>query len=248
MKLFSVFLLAGLFLFSHNASSNDETNRICIVGFERRDFPVSLGLKKIFKDRRHVDLFLEAGPRELENCLREDYDEIILVTHAILADGDENRVSLGYFQELKGVERREFIDANINLVKVSISDLETSIYDRYTIKKQWDLKRLRKLLKRIEETPDNFPLYSSPQILFSRYFEHLSTIVESKFATGDLKLKKFRLMTCARDLILQKYPFFNGLVDLGVELDVAPASRVASFFKGRQVTNFNGPWIMKSLK
>jgi hypothetical protein len=55
-------------------------------------------------------------------------------------------------------------------------------------------------------------------------------------------------MTCASDLVLEKYPFFNDLSERGVELDVAPTSRVASFFKGHQVTNLNGPWLKESLK
>jgi len=248
MKMLFLILVAGLFLFSGLSFGEETQKKLCVIGFERRDFPVSLGLQKIFKENSQIRLVIEGGPKDLEACLQDGFEEIILVTHAFFVDGDKGRVTLGYFQELTGEARKNFIEMNKKILVEAIKDLDHSIEEFDTVKKRYDRRRLKKILKRVEETPADLPLYQSPQILFGRYFERLSSLVRTKLDNGELKLKKFRLMTCASDLILVKYPFFNSLTGMGVELDVAPSSRVASFFKGHQVTNLNGPWLKESLK
>ena len=248
MKMSFLILLAGLFSFSSVSFGQSPKKKLCVIGFERRDFPVSLGLEKIFKENSHTRLVIEGGPKDLEACLQEDFEEIVLVTHAFFVDGDKDRVTLGYFQELIGETRKSFIEMNKKAVVDAITELDRSIEEFDTVKKRFDRRRLKKILKRVEETPADLPLYASPQVLFGRYFDRLNSLVQKKLETGELRLKKFRLMTCASDLILEKYPFFNGLREMGIELDVAPSSRIASFFKGHQVTNLNGPWLKQSLK
>lgn len=244
MKKYFILLLTGFLFFSSLAFGQESPRKICVVGFERRDFPVSDGLKKIFKKNTNTHLVIEAGPQDLEKCLKEDFDEIILVTHAFFVDGDKNRVTLGYFQELKDEARKAFIETNKNLVLVRLKELGQL---KKTPNNVIERRRLLKLLERINETPDDLPLYTTPQILFSRFFELLTKLLQAKKDQGTLKLKKFRLMTCASDVVIEKYPFFMNLIDFGVELDVAPSSRVASFFKGYQVTNLNGRWLKESL-
>lgn len=246
MKFFFLIFIAGLL--SLAAIASEENKKLCVIGFERRDFPASLGLRKIFKANTNTRLVIEGGPKDLEACLREDFDEIVLVTHAFFVDGDKERVTMGYFQELTGEARTSFIDANKKLLTEALQELDRSIEEFDTLKKRFDRRRLKKILKRIEDTPADLPLYTSPQILFSRFFDRLTSLLRSKQERGELRLKKFRLMTCASDQILTKYTFFTGLKEMGIELDVAPSSRIASFFKGHQVTNLNGRWLKESLK
>ena len=165
MKTFFLTLFAGLFLFAGIVQSDDSQKKICIVGFERRDFPVSLGLKKVFKENAHTRLVIEGGPKDLETCFQENLEEIILVTHAFFVDENNERAVLGYFQELKGVARSSFIEMNKKLILEKLSDLELSIKEMNTVKKRLERRQFRKLLKRVEETPSDLPLYPAPQLL-----------------------------------------------------------------------------------
>jgi hypothetical protein len=248
MKLSFILFFSGLILFPCFVLGQGFEKKLCVIGFERRDFPASLGLQKIFKESEHTRLVIEAGPQDLERCLQEDFDEIILVTHAFFADSDNSRPTLGYFQELKGDERTSFIELNKKIITDRLEELDKSIIHHNTLQKRMEIRRLRKLLSRVAETPQDLALYSSPQIIFSRFFERLSNILRSLQERGELKIKKFRLMTCASDLILNKYPFFQNLSEFGIDLDVAPSSRMASLFKGHQVTNLNRRWLKESLK
>lgn len=246
IKELGLILLISLFTSSTLVFGGEVTKRVCVIGFERRDFPISLSLNKIFKDAEDIHLITEAGPLDLEQCLKDDFEEIILVTHSFLVDGDKNRVTIGYFKEIIGDSRETFIQTQKKLVKERLEEINSK-KGIEKLKTSFERKRLLRLLTRINETPADQALYAETQILFSRFFEKIYKLLLSKKNEDSLKLKKFRLLTCSSDLILKKYPFFLGLVELGVELDVAPSNRIMSFLKGHQVTSLNRRWLKESL-
>jgi hypothetical protein len=114
------------------------------------------------------------------------------------------------------------------------------------IAKEPNLKYQR-LLKRYQNLPEDYPLYGAPMLILGRAMEKAEGIIARKQNSGTLKLKKFRSLTCFRDEIFERYPFYSHLSQYGVELDQAPQSRIMSFLSKKPVTNFNVKWVKESL-
>lgn len=225
-RVFFVLLLLALFSTTLHAQT-----RLCVLGFEKRDFPASLGLQKVFSKHQSVHLVIEATPQDLLFCLRQGYEEILFVAHALIINQESEAVNLGYFKEMTGAEREAFIEASLQQVQTRLKG-----------------KELERTLKKIKNFPATKPIYGSPYVIMNRFFQSMEKDIQELSRTQKLKLKKFRLMTCESQKILQRYPFFNNLAGYGVELDVAPTSKVGSWLYGKQVTNFNFGWVKKSLK
>jgi hypothetical protein len=235
----SIFILAFFFLNSAFAQ-----NSLCVLGYERREFPISIGLKKLFSQYENVKLVVEAKPQDLVECLKLGYEEIIFVSHALLMDDSAERVNLGYFQEKIGRERTQFIDGTVDQLKARLTNLETQS-DPKSEKKR---KKILGILQKIQNFPSDKPIYGEPLVILNRFFESVEKEMDAEVSSHYFRLKKFRLMTCESDKILERYPFFRNLNRFGVELDVAPSSKLGSLLTGKSVTNFSFSWLKKSLE
>lgn len=225
-------ILLGLTLFSPDTYA--ESGKVCVLAFERRIHPIAKGVEKIFRHAIDTRVIIEATPKDLYKCLEDDFEEIVLVSHALQMDQTKQNVNLGYYVEKMGAEREVFIQSTIESIHKELA----------TAKKT---KKLNKLLRRYQNLPADYPLYGTPAIVLNRALEKAEKIIAGKFANNKLKLKKFRTMTCFRNQVRERYAFFTNLEKYGIELDQAPTNRLLSFIQGKPVTNFKVRWIKRSL-
>lgn len=226
----SSLLLVGLLLGAPQAFAD---NKVCVLTFERRTHPIAKGVMKIFKDAIDTKVVIEATPKDLFQCLEDDFEEILFISHALEMDQTRKNVNLGYFVEKKGQERSDFIEQMKTALE---AELEKNPKRKY-----------RKLLRKYENLPPEFPVYGAPMLMLSRAMEKAEAIIARKFQAGELKLKKFRSMTCFRDEIRERYAFYDNLEKYNVQMEQAPKSKILSFLSKKSVSNFRVGWVKRSL-
>jgi hypothetical protein len=213
-----------------------------VLAFERRDHPIARATHDFFRLRHNTRIVLEATPQDLRECVDDGFEEIVAIIHSIQMDESGERVNLGYFREIKGYDRSDYLDHQATALRRRLAEL-----DRQGRVNRAEIARLTRQLRRIEGFNSSTPLYGPPLIIFNRFFQSLERVIADQHQQGVLRLKKFRLMSCARELIQERYSFFGNLEQFGIEFDAAPASPFWSAVNGRSVTNFDRAWLRRSL-
>lgn len=239
LKSLSLLTLLTLFLSVAYASENE----LCVLAFEKRINPIAQATQRVFKNSQKTRVVLDATPKDLRDCLKDNFEEIVLIIHAMDMDETRVHVNLGYFREFKGLERDNYIELNLSKINSEIEVLQS---DARTNSRA--IKKLEQSHSNLENLSPTYPLYSQPQIIFNRFFETIEKEIIEKKNAGDLKLKKVRLMSCAKELIYGRYPFFSNLESHGIEFEAAPASRLWSRVKGKSVTQFSAKWLRSSVR
>jgi hypothetical protein len=206
--------IAAVFL----SNSALAASRVCVLVYERAPHPFSVETKKIFAQDSNADVTVEAVPSNLMDCMLGDYEEIILIAHAVENPTDKKQVSLGYFKTLSDDE-----------VQAGLKDGELV---PGTKPKGWQLGQ---------------PLYQLNEFL-PEIFRAIHEGLDAKKAAGQpIALKRIRWMSCLPKSVFAAYPEFKEILDdYQIALDVAPKQVLMSTIMRENVTGYDRLWLAES--
>jgi hypothetical protein len=207
--------LAGAIL---TGSLANAAPRVCVLVYERAEHPFSVETKKVFSGDQNSDVTLEALPSNLMDCMLGDYEEIVLVAHAIEDPSNPRLVSLGYFKPLtqdeiqKGIQDGELIPGSKP--------------------EGWELGQ---------------PLYELDEFLPEIFRAIHAALIAKKKSGVNIPLKRIRWMSCLPDRVFAAYPELQEILDeFQIGIDVAPKQVLMSALMGEDVTGYDRLWLAES--
>jgi hypothetical protein len=208
-------VMAGAILTSSVAMASP---RVCVLVYERAPHPFSVETKKIFAKDSDADVTVEAVPSNLMDCMLGDYEEIILIAHAVENPENKKQVSLGYFKPLSDEE-----------VQAGIQDGELVPGSKPA---GWQLGQ---------------PLYQLNEFL-PEIFRAIHEGLDAKKAAGqEILLKRIRWMSCLPQSVFAAYPEFKQILDdYKIALDIAPKQILMSTIMRETVTGYDRLWLAES--
>jgi hypothetical protein len=192
--------------------------RVCVLVYERAGHPFSVQTKKIFASDANADVTVEAVPANLMDCMLGDYEEVILIAHAVEDPKNKKLISLGYFKPLSSDE-----------VQQGIQDGELVPGSKPA---GWELGQ---------------PLYQVEEFL-PEIFRAIHDGLAAKRAAGqEISLKRIRWMSCLPKSVFKAYPEFKTILDeFNIALDVAPKQLLMSTIMRESVTGYDRLWLAES--
>ncbi len=242
---------------------SQEKARVCILNFERRIHPLTKHIKQVFEGYSDLRIVHEAKPSDINTCISDGVEELVIIAHSLSNDAKTEHVNLGWFLELTGKEREQKIADTIGLLEKQISSLQILSQSKHAerlkrplIPKNQDSRttedlkiyKLNKALNFYKNFPADRPFYATSYI-DSRVFATTYALLGEQSAQGQMQLKKIRLMSCLSQKIMMRYPTLRKIAaDFNVEMDLAPSSAILSWMSGHEVTSMsNTKWLRKSL-
>lgn len=223
-------------------------NRVCVLNFEREMHPYTKLVNETFTGRADIRVINEAKPIHFVDCIRDGFEEIIFIAHAMKMDESGKHYTLGYFSRKSQDVRDRELEALKKELREKVAETEDEEFDFFNSGHSYEYSSSRSALKRLNALPPDWPLYDS-LIILPRVFDLAEREIQRKLkGDGFLNLKRIRLATCVPEIIMKTYPGLASLVrDHGIALDFSPKVKIVSFFQGRNVSTITARWLKQSL-
>lgn len=228
---------------------------ICVVNLERPKSPITRVVDKVFVGAPDVELHDGAGPQDLLGCIRTRATEIVLIGHALENEATlkNNAANLGYFTQLTGDALKSELRGQIQ----ELGDQVTAITDRLRsegldqaerTKLTAERSRLENLINRYRKWPPGKEAFLTKPLLPKVMEVAREELNRQAKTLGSVSLKRFRLMSCLPQLVLNQYDQLRALLKVNsIQLDIAPSNPVASWLDGQPVTTPDIEWLAKSV-
>ncbi|MGE3610771.1 MAG: hypothetical protein AB7I27_14360 [Bacteriovoracaceae bacterium] len=234
-------LILGALISFYGFAKSDFAPGSCVLNFEKKNHPFSSKLNGYIAHIEIVHLVHGALPTDILKCLDAGVSKILIIGHAgDLGSNKQTSSPLLYFKELKGEKRKEYI----NRLQMQLNELEKHLEARY----KWDDLSIhdelfyfdvRDQVQRIDQLPEDFPIYDQPKILENNIFKQ---VLKSSH-----HLKKLSIVSCLPEKVAAFYPELKELSAQGIEVKFAPKNQILSFIRGKNVTSPDFDWIIKEI-
>lgn len=221
-----------------------ETQRpyACVLNFERKTHIISAYLSQKLSDMEGVRLINEARPLDMLNCLDNGAEALMVVGHA--ADLDSERqvtAPLVYFRELKGEDRKNFLDKLQRALDKEVADFKEKVRtNRLKADEGGHYYKMFELNERVKQIPENRPIYDQPRLVENQIFRRILRNPEN--------LKKISIVSCLPEETEAYYPEFKELRERGVEVEFGPLNRFMTFLMGKNVASPDIDWMRATLE
>ena len=258
-KLFLNFLFSFVVIMLQIVSEA-AVKKTCVLYFERQEYPLWAQMQSVFKDRTDTVIIDLAKPTDFARCINEyNAEEILVFSHSIPISSTFTRLS--YFSQLSKSE----YEKKIFTFREELMSLELKIRDEIEQSSCFDFgadstttcTELEKKLVNInylkgkflnnldlEDRLTKLTFGYDNRMIYARPFDNLLQLLRERESRGGSNLSRIRFLSCDPKKVVSSYKTIKEIQrEFGVQIDLAPESKIMSALLGRSVTTFDREWV-----
>lgn len=254
----SIFCL--LFVFSTiSFAGNFSNKKICILNFEREQHYAGRLVNRVFGGRPSTLIIHESKPKNIIDCFNQDYDEVVIISHALINEKAPQAVTWGYRRMIEN-ERRDV------MIKNRTEYLKNDYAEKYQQYKNLNCMIFTNML--YEDAPYKCHELESDLTDSKKQIDQMKWYLENDTAFYEeapilkalfnklpvnTSVKKIRIAICEPEKVFSFYSNFGEyLTNRNIEINFAPSLKGRGRFIdktliGRTLSYVTTSWLKESL-
>lgn len=238
------------------ASTKQAENSInkCILIFESPHHPFSKFLINEFSDKNDFKIISSAIPTDIKKCVTLGATEILIFAHTTYSSKNAS-TKLVYFKEYSETKFTETQNKIKNALIEATKKLREQIDQEKengncptTNPRNLAYSKCSKLNNQIITLKSRLNAIEKREYQKNRYFEPMVFLDKSfeDVANNLNHLRSIRFLSCDPESLFKTYPSLEIIKSSGINLDFAPAQKIMSLIKGKNVRVLDKAWVQIS--